>query len=411
MKKHICTFILILFGLFLLLTASCRQEDYEKLYREELFTIGLGKLEDQIDLFQVRGGSSSSKNDFYMKDGMFYIANSNSLKIMQFSSYGDLFFILYNPDPLINPAPVILQSEEIEGKVTNMYAASYGLLNIGSITVDSENNIYVEDSVPEDQTIEDRENSVILNSRVLRFTRLGKPIDFIGQDGIGGTPFPYIHSIHLTKKDELVVFSKIPSAWLIFWFSKAGMLLYTHKFELDKLPRDKNQLSSPASLFPAFQDYKIHLQINYSVEELDHSTKTKTTIKSKNSRIYTYNLSEKKFDGFFQLPEGGKRKYQKSFGEVEIPLPSYEFIGTCENGYFYFLRPDIVYDFELLILDKSGKSLANMYLIIDNTEETELYMKKLKLFPNGIITGLICYNDHAKIVWWRCDKLLQGIKK
>ena len=153
---NILIFIFILMSFLFIM--SCKEQEYEKIYPEELFTIGLGKLEDQIDLFQVRGSNTSRKNDFYVKDGMFYIANSNSLKIMQFSSYGDLFFILYNPDPLINPAPIILQSEEIEGKVTNRYAASYGLLNIGSIAVDNENNIYVEDSVPEDQTIEDKKN-------------------------------------------------------------------------------------------------------------------------------------------------------------------------------------------------------------------------------------------------------------
>lgn len=410
MKKNLWNFLLFLFTL-VFFTVSCRQQEYEKLYREELFTINLGKLEDQIDLFEVNGGYSSCKNDFCMKDGMFYIANTNSLKIMQFSSYGDLFFILYNPDPLINPVPVILQSEEIEGKVTNRYAASYGLLNIGSIAVDNENNIYVEDSIPEDQTIEDRENNVILNSRVLRFTRLGKLIDFIGQDGIGGTPFPYIHSIFLTKKDELVVFSQIPSAWLVFWFSKAGMLLHTHKFELDKLPREKNQFLSPEALFPDWSGYKIHLHIDYAVEEVDHSTKTKTTIRNKYSRVYTYNIPEKKYEGFFQLSDEGKRKYQKSIGEVEIPLPSYEFIGTCEKEYFYFLRPDLVYDYELLILDKSGKKISNIYLVIDNTEGNELFMKKLKLSPNGIINGLLCYKDHVKVVWWRTDRLVQGLSK
>jgi len=404
-------YIFFLLSCCLFFTVSCNRQDYEKLYREDLFTIDLGKLEDQIDLFQVRGGYSSLKNDFYMKDGMFYIANSNSLKVMQFSSYGDLFFILYNPDPQINPKPFILQSEEIEGKITNRYAASYGFLKIGSIAVDSENTIYIEDSVPEDQTIEDRENNVILGSRILRFSRLGKLIDFIGQDGVGGTPFPYINSIHLTKKDELVVISRTPYAWIVYWFSKKGILMHTQKFEQMKLPAEKNQIALVNSIFPSLQKKQIFLHISYSMEELDQSTKTKNTITRTNSRIYIYDMENQKYEGFFQLTEGGNRKYRRSIGEVEIPLPSFEFIGVCEKGYFYFLRPHFVYNYELLVLDTSGNKIANRYLIIDPIEENEIYMKKLKLSENSIITGLLCYKDHVKMVWWRTDKLSSGINQ
>jgi hypothetical protein len=216
--------VLIIFG--------CFQQPPERLYKETLFSINLGKLEDQIDLFQLKGGLTNVKNDFFMKDGMFYIANTNSSKIMQFTSYGDLLFILYNPDPYINPQPIILQTDDIEGKVTNRYAARFGLQHIGVIAVDSAHTIYVEDAVPEDQVIEDEENGVVLDSRILRFSRLGVLIDFIGQDGVGGTPFPFIYDIHVSKKDELVVVSKIPGAWIVFWFTKEGRLLYTEKFEV-----------------------------------------------------------------------------------------------------------------------------------------------------------------------------------
>ena len=57
---------------------SCRKDLPEQLFLNQLFSISLGKLEDQIDLFRVRGGSGNMKNDFFMKDGSFYIENSNS---------------------------------------------------------------------------------------------------------------------------------------------------------------------------------------------------------------------------------------------------------------------------------------------------------------------------------------------
>ena len=74
----------------------------------ELFSIPLGKLENQIDLFSSSGGTTEKETHIFMRDGWFYVANGNSGKVMVFSSYGDLIFLLYNP--LTNPAPVLLNS-------------------------------------------------------------------------------------------------------------------------------------------------------------------------------------------------------------------------------------------------------------------------------------------------------------
>jgi hypothetical protein len=394
----------------LLIITGCSQEPPERLYKETLFSVNLGKLEDQIDLFQLRGGITNIKNDFFMKDGMFYIANTNSSKIMKFTSYGDLLFILYNPDPYINPQPIILQTEDIEGKVTNRYAARFCLQHIGVIAVDGAHTIYVEDAVPEDQVIEDEENGVVLNSRILRFTRLGELIDFIGQDGVGGTPFPFIFDIHLTKKDELVVVSKIPTAWIVFWFTKEGRLLLTEKFEVNKLPNEKNYLPSLISLVPDNKEYCVYLHIAYATEEIDQSTKTKVTIKNKFSRLYTYDIEKKKYITHFQVPESGKRKYQGGFGEVEMPLPSYEFIGINERQQFYFIRPELMGDYQLLVLNKKGGVLSRRYLVIGDHEDSELYVKQITLSDWGIICGLLCYDDHAEMIWWRTDKKIQDAR-
>ncbi|MBN1698310.1 MAG: hypothetical protein JW881_12420 [Spirochaetales bacterium] len=407
MKKYFKPFGIVLW--LVLFLAGCPMEQPERLYKETLFTIYLGKLEDQIDLFQLNGGFSNAKNDFYMRDGMFYIANTNSSKIMQFTSYGDLLFILYNPDPAINPQPVILQTEDIEGKVTNRYAARFGLQHIGVIAVDSEHTIYVEDSVPEDQAIEDEENGIVLNSRILRFTRLGELIDFIGQDGVGGTPFPFIYDIHVTKNDELVVVSKIPEAWIVFWFTKEGRLLFTERFDLINLPNEKNYIASLTSLIPDYKEYFVFLHASYSSEEIDQSTKTKITIKNRFSRIYAYDIEKKKYSYHIQVPDAGKRKYQSGFGEVEMPLPSYEFIGVNERKLFYLIRPDVTSDYQLIVMDRKGDVLSSRYLIIGEYDDSELYIKQISLSYRGIISGLLCFNDHVEMIWWRTDRGIKGI--
>ena len=63
--------------------AGCRRGAVEELPSEELFSLGIGKMDRQVDLFQVNGVMASSKNRVTMRDGLFYIANGNSAKIME----------------------------------------------------------------------------------------------------------------------------------------------------------------------------------------------------------------------------------------------------------------------------------------------------------------------------------------
>ena len=63
-------------------------------------------MEDQIDLFQFENAMVEPTNSVTMRDGWFYIANASAGKIMVFTSYGDLIFLLYNPQT--NPAPTTL---------------------------------------------------------------------------------------------------------------------------------------------------------------------------------------------------------------------------------------------------------------------------------------------------------------
>ncbi len=82
---------------------GCARTGIEHLVGEELFSLSLGRLEDQIDLFQPEGMTMDRTNRIAMRDGLFYVANGNAGKIMIFTSYGDLIFLLYNPKT--NPRP------------------------------------------------------------------------------------------------------------------------------------------------------------------------------------------------------------------------------------------------------------------------------------------------------------------
>ena len=98
-----------------LLLASCAPRELEELNREELFNLQIGKMDNQIDLFQVGGVMAGAKNRIYMRDGLFYLANGNSAKIMELSSYGDLIFLLYNS--IENPPPTSFNTEQTTERI------------------------------------------------------------------------------------------------------------------------------------------------------------------------------------------------------------------------------------------------------------------------------------------------------
>jgi len=91
-----------------LVLIGCQKKEIEELLGSELFSLSLGKLENQIDLFPSSSGTMEKKTTIDMRDGWFYVANGSSGKVMVFSSYGDLIFLLYNAQ--INPTPVFVSS-------------------------------------------------------------------------------------------------------------------------------------------------------------------------------------------------------------------------------------------------------------------------------------------------------------
>ncbi|MDR0709634.1 MAG: hypothetical protein LBF77_06180 [Spirochaetaceae bacterium] len=55
----------------LFLFSSCSEERLPSVARENLFALEIGRLEDQIDLFNIEGRRSIPKTALAMRDGLF----------------------------------------------------------------------------------------------------------------------------------------------------------------------------------------------------------------------------------------------------------------------------------------------------------------------------------------------------
>ena len=203
--------------LLVLLLFSCGGNRNSVLEKESLFTLGFGKMEDQINVFHKPDNKFLYKNRIFMKDGIFYISNGSSSKIMEFNSYGDILNLYYNSES--NPEPVLLKKSTVENVTATRNVYSYPFQDIGEIAVNSAKTLFVDDRIAENRIEYDQEMEVTLDRIILQFDKTGNFLDYLGQEGSGGTPFSVIDKIRITQRDELVVFTRNKTGWKIFWFA------------------------------------------------------------------------------------------------------------------------------------------------------------------------------------------------
>ena len=104
------------------------------------------------------------------------------------------------------------------------------------------------------------------------------------------------------------------------------------------------------------------------------------------------------------MAEAGGIRETVGVSEREIPAPSLALLGTTVSGSYYFIRPYAYNQYELLILLENGREAARRFLTI---EDSELFYKTLSLSEQGVLSGLLCFRDKAKVVSWRSDKLTE----
>ncbi|HUX20694.1 MAG TPA: hypothetical protein VMW69_05595, partial [Spirochaetia bacterium] len=212
LRRRVVPLMLVGLGTILLL-AGCNSKKTVDLQMKTLFNLSLGKAEDQLDLLELPGVPATQKTRIFMRDGLFYIGNGNADKVMEFSSYGDILSLIYNP--VTNPQPFLLQSNIQKDTISTKEAHAYPLRHVGEIAVTQDKTLLIEDQVPVERQEFDKKLNAMLSSVVLRFRDDGTLIDYIGQEGVGGTPFPYIERIQSNSHGEIEVICRTDTEWLV----------------------------------------------------------------------------------------------------------------------------------------------------------------------------------------------------
>jgi hypothetical protein len=392
-------FTFVLLGLAPVFFGTCDNNQIGSVEREDLFSLEIGPMEDQIALYHLEGDRGIKRTGFAMRDGLFYIADGNSGKIVRYNSYGDLLVMIYNEET--NPPPINLKTNISEDEHATRWAHTYPLEAPGWITVDSRKHIFVEDRLPQQSHRFDSENRALLDGIILHFDQNGRFIDYIGREGIGGSPFPRIVGLSSSIRDELAVICRLPESWNIYWYSASGMLLYLIKIDsgaIPVLPDWPEALAIVDRIAAAPDSRQLYIKVDYSRDTFDQSTNIRTGMEPVSSFIWTLDVEDGSYIGSLEVPpyeisESSRSPSIKVFfsllgvmrgGKVLLYFP-------IDTGYSFFFADTVSH--------QHRRGLINF-------SNDELRYNDFQLSIDGILCAMLADSFNVKLVWWRTDRFI-----
>ncbi len=395
---------------FPLLFASCRKNrGIVTLEETEVFSLEYGNFEDELNLFNFNEVGNINTS-VVMRDGLYYVANGEAKKIMEMNGYGELLNLYYNAD--YNPTPSFGAHEKNQS--TTRKAIVYPFNEISAITVDSRRYLYVVDKLPPERQEMDTERRQLLSQVVLRFDGDGNFLDYIGQQGPGGTPFPYIKQIYVTSANELVVVCLTNSGPLVYWFSTTGYLLFSVPIEKQNvpLPPSEGKTIDPGDIWievtnvvPDYSVRKLYLSVDYFSTYIDEASRMQSGTNYDSTLLYTLNVE----NGTYEKPlviSPYTEHDTDGFSDGSYNIP-YDFLGVTESGWFFFIV-STTQGFQIQMVQSNGQRIMTRALEMDRTE---VLYHTFNLSNNGILSVLQVKSGKSEIDWWRTDALIQSVLK
>lgn len=392
----------VVLSIYFIGIVSCSRDGIESLKRESLFSVPIGKAEDELTFFRQGNWSFDQDITVRMQDGIVYLGVPDGFKVMKFNSYGDILELFFNRDK--NPPPYLLSGTNEDGSVSNRVAYHYPFNLIGEIAVADNFDLLVQDEVPKERREFDNDLGVMLDQVVLRFDRSGNFIDYLGQEGSGGTPFPYIERIQTNHDLDTIVFCRTPRSWIVYWFSHAGYLKYTITFNLDRLPLlEDAQVPSLETIFADTADPLLYLKIDFYKSRLGEATQARTGIEYFQSMIYAFDVEAEEYTRAIEIPKHYRSGDSLDFVSLEREQLLYEFTGTADGGTLTLISPIEGSYYELLLLNREGRVIKRAKVLLS---DQELIYRDFFVTEEGILLGILCTEFAGEVVWWRSDRFI-----
>ena len=396
----------LLISACIIFTSCLGNETVQSINETELFSLPYGKFEEQLSVSDLNN-VGDVRFGITMQDGFFYIINGEAKKIMELNSYGDLLTLFYNEDS--ETASLLEKSNKPAESVH--HEVSYPFDYPGMLAVDSYKNIYTVCSIPRDRQELSDDGNTLYSQTVLRFARDGSSLEYIGQQGPGGTPFPFIKNIYTTSKDELVVTAVDTEGTVVYWFATDGFLKYMIPVGTKNVPVISGKDSSSemfwtiSNVVPDPMSYKLYVQVDYYNTYLDEDSKVQSGVNFVQSSLYTLNAETGLYNQPVTIPP-----YEESvvsdYSRLTYRIP-YDFIGVTKSGWkFFIVRTDDGFNIEM-IQTESQRILHRQF----KADSNNILYDTMALSQDGIITAMYLEKDAARVVWYRTDSLIEAIIK
>ena len=404
MRKNLLGAGLLLSGILFI---SCLgNETIQSISETELFSLPYGNFEEQLSVSDINE-VGNVRFGIAMQDGFFYIVNGESKKILELNSYGDLLTLFYNED---SQTARLLENSNRPDKSIH-HEISYPFDYPGMMAVDSNKNVYTVCSIPWDRQEKSDDGTMLYSHTVLRFARDGSSVDYIGQQGPGGTPFPFIKNIYTTSKDELVVVASSSDGALVYWFASDGFLKYMIPVTVKDAPAITKKDESVDSFLtiqnvvPDPLTYKLYVQIDYYSTYIDEESKVQSGINYIQTLLYPLNIESGSYEEPVSVPP-----YEESvvsdYSRLTYRIP-YDFLGVTKNGWkFFIVKTEDGFNIEM-IQSESQRILRRHF----KANHSNIVFDTMCLSQDGILTALYLEKEKARVVWYRTDNLIDAILK
>ena len=398
--------LLLVISAFFILASCSRSESIQSIDEVNLYTLQYGKFQEQLSVSELND-VGNVRFGIAMQEGFFYIVNGESGKIMELNSYGDLLTLFYNEDS--DTEHIVKNSQLIPNYV--LHEVAYPFEYTGLVTVDSNNRIYAACTIPENRQEVSDDNSMLLCQAVLKFSRDGSEVEYIGQQGPGGTPFPSIKQIYTTEKDELVVVSTTTKGLCVYWFSVDGFLKYMIPINISDVPTyteteiDSEVLITISNVVPDLEAYNLYVQLDYYSSYFDEDSKIQSGINYLQSYLYTLDIENGTYESPIQIPP-----YEESvisdYTKLTYRMP-YDFLGITKSGWkFFIVKTENGFDIEMF--QNENQRVFRRHF---NVNHSDIVYSAMNLTKDGIIDAIYIGKDCARVVWYRTDTLIASILK
>ncbi|MFC2330003.1 MAG: hypothetical protein ACFNKL_02865 [Treponema sp.] len=401
-----CTLFLPCIFLF---SACTKQGRIVSITEDELFPLAYGNFEDQINLFSINK-TGSFKTSLAMRDGFFYIVNGEAEKILSLNSYGDMLSLFYNEDFYGQEEHSLpaKSSADIWKKI------SYPFNLEGGIAVDPRKYIYAVCSIPKERNEQNETGTLLYSQVVLRISGDGSVIDYIGQQGPGGTPFPFISRIYATENNELVTVCKTNEGLCVYWFAESGFLRYKIPVNTKDVPQLEHETAglnaddifvTIQNIVPDCSAHRIYVKVDYYLPYIDADSKVRSGIDYAETFVYPLDAEDGVYGEAMNIPPH-EESVAEDFSRLTYRMP-YDFLGITKNGWLCFIVTTEE-GFSIEMVHSGTHNVIKRQLNINHKEE--LYYS-FALSGEGIISALLAEKNNVRIVWWRTDSLIASLIK